>query len=194
MKIMVINNNCCSDNAADNDHMSVTLMADSAFLRNRQPYFIPDHAPRFGALPVVAFRVGRLGKCIARRFAHRYIDALSPAFIVLPLDDNNTPLDCHGMAAALDGGLLMGEWTTVDTSAQLPATAWSNADATGTITGDDLIVDPHDAVTFLSQYCTLKMGDIVCIPAAGNPPSPLVMNTRLQATVDNTTVLDHRIK
>ena len=51
------------------------LMADSSILYTGRPFFVPDYAQRFVATPTIVVRTGRLGKCIAPKFAHRYWDA-----------------------------------------------------------------------------------------------------------------------
>ena len=44
---------------------------DSSLLRSGQPFFIPDFAGEFRAMPSAVVRIGRLGKGIAPRFAVR---------------------------------------------------------------------------------------------------------------------------
>ncbi|MCQ2287979.1 MAG: hypothetical protein MJZ74_02670 [Muribaculaceae bacterium] len=191
MKIMVINSKAGNTMPQD---MDVKLMADSTFLRNRQPFFIPDFAPSFAALPVMALRIGRLGKCVAQRFAHRYVDAIAPAFIVMPMDDDMQPLQCHGMAQAIDGSLLMGEWTPVSTTAALPAIEWEACGKTGTVTMGPHMPLPDAVIAQLTQYCTIKMGDIVCLHDDRQQPVKLAIDTRVTAEVNGTRVLEHKIK
>ena len=48
------------------------LMADSSILYTGRPFFVPDYAQHFVATPTIVVRTGRLGKCIAPKFAYRY--------------------------------------------------------------------------------------------------------------------------
>lgn len=45
-------------------------------IRAGYPFFLPSLEERFVAFPVLAVRIGRLGKEVAERFAHRYIDGI----------------------------------------------------------------------------------------------------------------------
>ena len=58
-------------------------MADSSVLYTGRPLFIHDFASGFMAAPSIVVRMGRLGKCIAPKFAHRYWDAFTAAFAVM---------------------------------------------------------------------------------------------------------------
>lgn len=57
---------------------------DSCWLQSRRPLFVPDFAPEFLAIPALAAKTVRLGKCVALRFAPRYISPLTAALIILP--------------------------------------------------------------------------------------------------------------
>lgn len=55
------------------------VMTPSAILQGGNPYFVPDFDTEFEARPALVIRIGKLGKSIAPRFAHRYIDGIAPA-------------------------------------------------------------------------------------------------------------------
>lgn len=58
-------------------------MPDSSILRTGNPFFVPDFDTEFLAFPSICYRIGRLGKSIARRFADRYIDSATVAVAVV---------------------------------------------------------------------------------------------------------------
>ena len=70
-------------NYDDKEDARCYLMADSSVLYTGRPFFIPDFARRFVAAPTIVVRTGRLGKCIAPKFAHRYWDAVTAGFSVM---------------------------------------------------------------------------------------------------------------
>ena len=74
--------------------LDVNVLADSAANRNNRPMFVPDFAREGWVVEVLpAVRIGRLGKFIAPRFAHRYIqDILLTAFLHQPDGDPVAPL------------------------------------------------------------------------------------------------------
>ena len=85
--------------------LDVNVLADSAANRNNRPMFVPDFAREGWVVEVLpAVRIGRLGKFIAPRFAHRYIqDILLTAFLHQPDGDPVAPLAC-----LFDGALTLG--------------------------------------------------------------------------------------
>jgi len=186
MKILVVHSN--------NGTLSVTPMADSTTLRSGQPFFVPDFAPHYAVEPMLALRIGRLGKCIAQRFAHRYIDAATATFVVRPLNADMQPDTLNGMAAALDGSVLMGKWTPLAEGAQLPSVQWTHNGEEHTLDGNTVVPSMQEAVSFLSQYCTLKMGDIVCLTASQPHLQPVAIGDRVTANIGDTQVLRNNIK
>lgn len=86
--------------------LDVNVLADSAANRNNRPMFVPDFALEGWVVEVLpAVRIGRLGKFIAPRFAHRYIqDILLTAFLHQPDGDPVAPLAC-----LFDGALTLGD-------------------------------------------------------------------------------------
>lgn len=169
-------------------------MADSTTLRSGQPFFVPDFAPHYAIEPMLALRIGRLGKCIAPRFAHRYIDAATVSFVVTPLDDDKQPTRLGGMAATLDGSVLMGKWTPINNITSLPQVQWCVSGEQNSLDGNSVNPTPQQAVVYLSQYCTLKMGDIVCLAPAGNTLHEIKIGDRVTASINNTIVLKNNIK
>ena len=55
----------------------VFTKADSALLKDRKPFFVPDFMGRIDYEAELVVRISRLGKCISQRFAHRYYDAVT---------------------------------------------------------------------------------------------------------------------
>ena len=82
-------------------------MADSSILYTGRPFFLPDFASSFIAVPTLVVRTGRLGKCIAPKFAHRYLDALTAGFTVRAVNSDDERLTV--LDRAFDGALIVGE-------------------------------------------------------------------------------------
>lgn len=187
MKIMVVNMNNGKD-------MDITLMADSTLLRSGQPFFIPNFAPHFAAVPMLMLRVGRLGKCIAKRFAHRYIDAMTASFIIKPLGDDLQPMTLNGMEHIMDGATIYGSWIDCDVSQPLSSINWTVAQSEGTIAHQDIAPAIDSAIEFLSQSTTLKMGDVVCLGLPETKPQLLHIDDIVTASVDGKLILKNKIK
>ncbi|MBR2233804.1 MAG: fumarylacetoacetate hydrolase family protein [Prevotella sp.] len=93
----------------------IFLKADSALLKNRKPFFLPDWAGRVDYEAELVVRICRLGKGIPVRFAHRYWDALTVGidFTARTLQQQARS---QGMpwtiCKGFDGSAVIGEWQT----------------------------------------------------------------------------------
>ena len=190
MKLLIVNETECNGSS----QVSVSMMADSTMMRSGMPFFIPDFAPHFGVTPMLALRVGRLGKCIAPRFAHRYIDAVSAAFIVTPLDHELSPINTDDMMRAFDGAAIMGSWTEFNPTKPLPSLKWSHNNEEHIINACDLAVNYERAIEHISRFCTIKMGDILCLKAQGATPQLVKVEDRIEAHVNDIAVVKSKIK
>lgn len=126
---------------------------DSAILRSGGPFFIPDFAADFRAYTATAYRIGRLGKGIARRFASRYIDASSAAAVVVAVDLLERCRRCGlpwAPAVAFDKCCWLGNFMPVE------ALMLSEAKR----------IAVEKAVEILSRDITLKTGDLILIGEA----------------------------
>lgn len=174
--------------------MGVKLLADSSLLRSGQPFFVPDHAPHYAVQPMLALRVGRLGKCIAKRFAHRYIDAVTATFVVKPVDQDLRPSSLGGLEDIMDGAAMMGNWQPCESITHLPTLQWSHNGTEHQITPQELEPAIDEVIEKISRYCTLKMGDIVCVGTAEASLQPIAINDRLTAGINGLEVTHNRIK
>ena len=87
----------------------VYLMADSSLAKSGKPWFLPEFAPEFTYQTHIVIRIGRLGKNIARRFAHRYVDAVTVGATVTAcgIADN-------AIAKAFDGAAMIGDFLPIE--------------------------------------------------------------------------------
>ena len=178
--------------------MSWYELPDSSLSHTGNPFFVPDFDSRFVACPSVAYRIGRLGKSIARRFAGRYLDAATMACAVVAADslaaarrDGNpwTP------AVAFDRSCLIGNFQPLDTFISSgPLTLECGETSTG-YDPQALTLPVEAVVEAISATCTLKTGDIIL---AGLSPHglPLNIQSRLRAwhNKDNTNAIDINIR
>jgi len=172
---------------------AVEAYPDSAILRDGKPFFIPEWSNSWTYTPTLAFKVGRLGKNIAKRFALRYVDAISIVLKVTPVEATETFSDSNrptGVVTAFDGSMILGEWT------QIP----DNADLI-TISVNDISIEIHhpldilaDSIASLSKYFTLKMGDIIIPPMPELHQSTMKIDTSVKGSINNIDILKFNIK
>ncbi|HAP50283.1 MAG TPA: hypothetical protein DCQ56_03575 [Porphyromonadaceae bacterium] len=171
------------------------LMADSAIMHTDRPFFIPDVTPRLVGRLAVAMRIGRLGKFVVSKFAHRYCNEFTAAIVATAENDEERAR--QPLVDAIDGGLMLGEWITDDRVAERLNHAQFTMMCNGTTIcraeTRRLAFDAATVVESVSRFCTLKTGDIIVL--AMHPGGlPLAIGQRLHAAVDDKTVLDIRVR
>jgi acylpyruvate hydrolase len=140
---------------------------DSAILRNNQPFFIPDFANEFHHEVEVLVRINRLGKNIAPEFANRYYDeiGLGIDFTARDLQDE---LRGKGLpwekCKAFDGSAVISEFVPKERFSDLQNINF-RLDVNGQVRQKgntrDMIFSIDAIVAHLSNYFTLKIGDII---------------------------------
>ena len=87
--------------------------ADSALLKDRKPFFVPDWCEQVDYETELVVRICRLGKSIPRQFAHRYYDALTVG-IDFTARDLQRQLRAQGqpweICKGFDGPAVIGQW------------------------------------------------------------------------------------
>ncbi|MBR1934888.1 MAG: fumarylacetoacetate hydrolase family protein [Muribaculaceae bacterium] len=175
-----------------------TVVTDSAIVRPGKPMFLPRWAETFVGIPAFAFRIGRLGKTISRRFASRYCDGMSVALMVEArgIDSRQPEARYSALATAFDGALLPGQWhelapeslpAELEADFRLPSGEQATITTAAMTLGFDLLVE------WLSRYFTLKMGDMIvsdCAPLE----FPLHVGDVIEASLGSEPLLRARIK
>lgn len=170
------------------------LMADSSILYTGRPFFVPDYAQRFLATPTIVVRTGRLGKCIAPKFAHRYWDAFTAGFSVQALQGDDKRL--VALDRAFDGAAIVGDW--VETSAiedplHAVVEVTVNEETVARCCLAEMCTPLAELLSAVSTRCSIKMGDLLFTGDAGEGHT-LVPGDRLRATIDGRQVLDVNVK
>lgn len=169
----------------------VDLMADSSTVLPGKPVFLPGDGEGFTAAILPAFRISRLGRSIAPKFASRYYDAFTLVLRALPPVDKSVP-EASAIAVAFDSALSIGQWTPVDDLPQSLTLQSNVIGASATFSREELRID--ETIAMLSQYFTLKNGDIIIPSLSPLPAFQLTVDTRVNAAVDNVQLLDVKIK
>lgn len=173
---------------------SCYLMADSSVLYTGRPFFIHDFAEAFVAAPSIVVRMGRLGKCVAPKFAHRYWDAVTAGFNVQACRSRDAGLEA--LDRAFDGAAIVGDWVPVSSLDDvLHAVVEVKVDDTVVSRRclADMVMPLADMVSAVSTRCSIKMGDLLftgdCAPGVA-----LTAGMHLTASLGETRLLDVRVK
>lgn len=165
MKILGIVNNYgeCTE------HRQALLMADSSLLKDSKPFFLPAFDQEFRMYPSLVIRVCRLGKNIARRFAHRYYDAYALGLNVRAVNMLQSLQNEHlpwAEAVAFDSSAIMGDFETIESAEQLTDLSFEvrqNDTVVATWDISRLATDIDTLIEDISRRFTLKIGDFIYI-------------------------------
>ena len=179
MTIYALANSLISpDNSFGQQSPVWTIVSPSAMLQGGNPYFVPDFDTRFEIRIALALRLGKLGKGIAPRFAHRYIDSAAPAALMVAAD-LLPKLQKAGLpwnqAISYDRSLAVGDFSKLsfeeisssEISLQLRT---EEGIETARLTSGHLPFSIEDCVARLSRDNTLKTGDILLLGTAASGP------------------------
>lgn len=173
--------------------------ADSALLKDRKPFFIPDHLGQIDYAAELVVRICKLGKTVPERFAHRYYDAVTVGIdftareLQKKLREAGQPWDlCKGF----DGAAALGEWVSKEKFRDVQAMHF-HLDINGQTVQEgrtsDMIFSIDHIVSYISQFFTLKTGDIIY---TGTPVGvgPVHIDDHLEGWVEDRKVLEFNCK
>lgn len=172
---------------------------DSALLRNNDPFYLPDFAKEFHHEVELVVRIGRLGKNIEERFAHRYYEelALGVDFTARDLQDE---LRSKGLpwekCKAFDGSAVLSGFTPKMRFADVNNINFSlkvNGEVRQQGNTADMINGIDRLIAYVSKYFTLKIGDLIY---TGTPAGvgAVQMGDRLQGYVEEELFFDFMVK
>lgn len=173
--------------------------ADSSLLKSGKPFFVPDFMGRIDYEAELVIRICRLGKNIPQRFAHRYYDAVTVGIdftardVQQQLREKGLPWD---LSKSFDGAAAIGEWVSKDKFLDVQALRF-HLDINGQTVQEgctaDMVFGIDEIVAYISQYFTLKTGDIIF---TGTPAGvgPVHIDDHLEGYVEERKVLEFNCK
>lgn len=174
----------------------VFMKPESALLKNRKPFFLPDHLGRVDHEVEVVVRICRLGKNVSERYAHRYYDAVTVGIdftardLQRRLKDNGHPWE---IAKAFDGSAAIGEWVAdgiqggyhfhLDINGKTVQTGWTG----------DMLYNVDELISYISRFFTLKTGDLLF---TGTPVGvgPVSIGDHLEGYLEDRKLLDFWVR
>ena len=173
--------------------------ADSALLKDRKPFFVPDFMGRIDYEAELVVRICRLGKSIPERFAHRYYDAVTVG-IDFTARDLQVKARQEGLpwtiCKGFDGSACIGEWVEKEKFLNVQALNF-RLDKNGQTVQEGLTSDmlyPIDQlIAYISRFFTLKTGDLLF---TGTPAGvgPVAVGDQLEGYIEGRRVLDFGIR
>lgn len=192
MKTFVINGNYNQDKPAP---LSWYFLADSSLTNAGKPFFIPDFADEFEAIPVIAVRINRLGKSISGKYAARYYPEFAPAVHFRAKDLMSRLYSLHmptDMACSFDRSFIMGDYIPFPEDKHITVQLLRNGEKVSEFDTCNLSSNIDRVVAEVSKANTLKMGDII-VPGLAEG-TQVTIGDSLEITADGITSLSVQIK
>jgi 2-keto-4-pentenoate hydratase/2-oxohepta-3-ene-1,7-dioic acid hydratase in catechol pathway len=177
----------------------VFLKPDSSILKNNKPFFLPGFSSMIQYETEVVIKISKLGKGIEPRYAYRYYDELTLGIDITARDiqnRNSTAGLPWELAKCFDGAAPIGKFIPVSSSGDIRNLDFRleiNEKIVQSGNTSDMIFSIDEIVAFVSQYFTLKTGDLIF---TGTPAGvgPLKKNDNLVAYLGKVPLLDFMIK
>lgn len=178
----------------------VFTKADSSLLTGGKPFFIPDFTTQCDYETELVVRICRLGRSISQRFAHRYYDAVTVGIdftardLQRKLRSEGLPWDlCKGF----DGSAVVGRFVEVSQLDKQVQDLHFHLDINGKTVQSghtaDMLYTVDELVAYISQYFTLKMGDLIF---TGTPAGvgPVHIDDHLEGFLGDDKLLEFNVK
>lgn len=176
------------------------LKPDTAVLRRNRPFFYPDFSSDIHYEVEVVLKISRNGKNIEEAFASRYYDAIGLGIDFTARDlqreskqkglpwehakafDNSAPLS--------ENFIPVGQF---DNTANIDFRLLINGNEVQKGNTGDMIFSFDQLISHLSQFFTLKMGDLIF---TGTPEGvgPVKIGDHLEGFLDDVKMVDFKVK
>lgn len=139
---------------------------DTALIRNNEPFYHPDFSSDIQHEIELVIRINKMGKKIQPKFARNYYNEIGIGIDFTARDLQNELKEKKlpwELAKAFDGSAPISEFTTL-TEIDLNQITFSlnkNGKQVQQGCSDNMIFSPDTIVSFVSQYFTLKVGDLI---------------------------------
>lgn len=175
------------------------LKPDTALLTDNKPFFLPEFSTDIHYECEIVLKINRLGKYIDEKFAHKYYDELTVG-IDFTARDIQKVHKIKGLpwekAKGFDGSAPVGRFVSKKTLPGMNNLNFHlNLNGTTVQKGntEDMIFSFDKIISFVSQFITLKMGDLIF---TGTPVGvgPVKIGDKLEAFLENEKLLEFRVK
>jgi len=150
----------------------VFIKADSAILPKEQDFYLPPFSNNVHYEVELLVKITKVGKHIAKEFAHKYYDEVSLG-IDFTARDVQDELKSKGLpwekAKSFDGSAVIGKWVSKSNYKDLNDLNFSlkrNNEVVQSASSELMLWKIDELISYVSQFFTLKKGDIIF---SGNP-------------------------
>ena len=145
----------------------VFIKADSAILPKEQDFYLPPFSNNVHHEVELLVKITKVGKHIAKEFAHKYYDEVSLG-IDFTARDIQDELKSKGLpwekAKSFDGSAVIGKWVSKSNYKDLNDLNFSlkrNNEVVQSASSELMLWKIDELISYVSQFFTLKKGDII---------------------------------
>ena len=145
----------------------VFIKADSAVLPKEQDFYLPPFSNNVHHEVELLVKITKVGKHIAKEFAHKYYDEVSLG-IDFTARDIQDELKSKGLpwekAKSFDGSAVIGKWVSKSNYNNLDQLSFSlkkNNEVVQSASSELMLWKIDELISYVSQFFTLKKGDII---------------------------------
>ena len=175
------------------------LKPETAILQKNRPFYIPDFSKEIHYECEIVVKINRVGKNIAKQFAHRYYQDIG---IGIDFTARDLQRNCKSkglpweIAKAFDNSAPIGKFVNKSQFENINNINFGldiNDKTVQKGNTSDMIFDIDTLVAYVSKFFTLKMGDLIF---TGTPAGvgPVKIGDRLIASIEGQTLLNFEIK
>ncbi|MGX1640752.1 fumarylacetoacetate hydrolase family protein [Sphingobacterium sp. NPDC055431] len=177
----------------------IFLKPDTAVLKDNKDFYYPEFSKDVHYEVELVLRVCNEGKHVSKKFAHKYYDAIGLG-IDFTARDLQSELKAKGLpwelAKAFDHSAAVGELIAKEQFNDLQNLNFSlrkNGEMVQEGNSKDMIFDFDSLITFVSQYITLRKGDLIY---TGTPAGvgPVQIGDKLEGFLEEKSMFTCQIK
>lgn len=178
----------------------IFMKPDSALLKNNKPFYLPDFSNEIHYETELIIQINRLGKNISEKFAPRYYSSVGLGIDFTARDIQNEyrkkgyPWE---ICKAFDGSAVISDFVSLEELENSLNNLNFKLDIDGKTVqkgnSADMIFNVNQIIAYVSQFFTLKIGDIIF---TGTPVGvgQVKAGNRLEGYIENQKMLDFLIK
>lgn len=168
-----------ADKIAETGEWRVFTKPDSALLNGNKPFFIPAFAERFSARQMLIARICKMGRNIQPKFASRYYDAVGVGLDLTADDLLEAAVRASApwtLAKGFDGSAVVNQWLPQENATE------DNKQALECV------------ICHVSEYFTLRTGDIIFLAQPEWLPQPIHEGDELRAELNGVELIRMKVK
>ena len=177
----------------------VFFKPDSAILRDNKPFYIPDFTQQLDYETELVVRIGRLGKNISEKFAHRYYDSVALGIDLTARDLQRKARSAGhpwALSKGFDGAAVLSEFIPFSETEGMEKIHFHLQKNGVTVQegfSGDMLFSVDTLIAYISRFISLKIGDLIYTGTPSGVGS-LAIGDHLEGYIEDKKLIDFQIR